>query len=107
METAFLLVCSHFVCDYPLQSEFIAVGKNPAKSPYHGVPWFWIMAAHAFTHGLGVFLATRWISLGIAETVIHFGIDWAKCRDWFGINVDQLLHLTCKALWVLIFFTVH
>lgn len=57
--TLFLLICSHFVCDYPLQSDFIAVGKNPAKSPYNGVHWFWIMCGHSFTHGAGVAIVTN------------------------------------------------
>ena len=65
----FMLLCSHFVCDYPLQSEFIAVGKSPLKSPHCGVPWYYIMAGHAFTHGAGVFIVTGSVWLGIASRV--------------------------------------
>lgn len=99
MSMLFWLVASHFVCDYPLQSEFIAVGKNPAKSPHNGVPWYWIMAGHAFTHGAGVALVTGSTALGMAETVLHFFIDWLKCKGHTTIGQDQLLHIDCKLLW--------
>lgn len=97
----FYLLCSHFVCDYPLQSDFIAVGKNPAKSPLNGVHWFWIMCGHAFTHGAGVSVVTGSVALGIAETVAHFFIDLAKCKGMTTCNEDQLLHILCKAVWFL------
>lgn len=96
----FMLLCSHFVCDYPLQSEFIAVGKSPLKSPHCGVPWYYIMAGHAFTHGAGVFIVTGSVWLGIAETAVHFLIDWNKCLGRFGIHADQALHVACKVAWV-------
>ena len=95
----FYLLASHFVCDYPLQSDFIAVGKSPLKSPHNGVPWYWIMTGHCFTHGLGVALATGNVWLGIAETVVHFVIDVAKCLGYTSINTDQYLHILCKLAW--------
>lgn len=108
MTTFFYLIASHFICDYPLQSDFIAVGKNPDKSPHNGVPWQWIMLAHAFTHGCGVALATGNVWLGMAETVAHYVIDFGKCDDSFGTgasaaNIDQWLHIGCKVLWYAIF----
>lgn len=102
MTTLFYLLASHFVCDYPLQSDFIAIGKSPKKSPYNGVPWFWIMAGHSFTHGAGVALATNNVWLGIAETVAHFIIDTAKCMGFTSINTDQFLHIACKLAWLAI-----
>lgn len=99
--TLFLLICSHFVCDYPLQSDFIAVGKNPAKSPYNGVHWFWIMCGHSFTHGAGVAIVTNNVWLGISETVAHFLIDLAKCKGLTNIHTDQFLHIICKLVWFL------
>lgn len=95
----FYLLCSHFVCDYPLQSDFIAVGKSPLKGVQNGVPWYWIMLAHAFTHGAGVSFVTGNVWLGVAETIAHFFIDLAKCFGITSINQDQLLHIACKALW--------
>lgn len=103
MTTLFYLIASHFICDYPLQSEFIAVGKDERNSPYKGVSWGWIMFAHAITHGTGVALATSNVWLGIAETIAHFNIDGAKCDGMISTNTDQLLHIGCKLLWFAIF----
>ena len=102
MTTLFYLIASHFICDYPLQSEFIAVGKNPAKSPHNGVPWYWIMWGHAFTHGAGVALATGIWWLGALETLAHFCIDHAKCMGATDIDDDQWLHIGCKGIWFFI-----
>lgn len=99
MTVLFYLIASHFVCDYPLQSDFIAIGKNPEKGIYNGVPWYWIMAGHSFTHGAGVALATNNVWLGIIETVCHFFIDVAKCVRLTTINEDQLAHIGCKLAW--------
>jgi hypothetical protein len=35
----------------------------------------------------------------MAETVLHWLIDFGKCEKWYSIHVDQGLHLLCKALW--------
>lgn len=94
----FYLVCSHFICDYPLQSSYMAIGKNP-KSRNEGPAWFWIMAAHCFTHGAGVALATGSVWLGVAEVVAHFCIDTGKCLGWYDLNFDQIMHLVCKVAW--------
>lgn len=97
----FYLLCSHFVCDYPLQSDFIAVGKSPKPGTLNGVPWLWIMLGHCFTHGAGVAFVTGSVGLGIAETVAHFVIDVAKCLKLTTINADQGLHILCKLVWLL------
>jgi hypothetical protein len=95
----FYLLCSHFVCDYPLQSDFIAVGKSPKKGSLNGVPWPYTMAGHAFTHGAGVSMVTGSVVLGIAETVAHFIIDVLKCYGITNIHIDQALHIACKLAW--------
>lgn len=87
-----LLVFGHFLADYPLQGEFIALGKN-RTCPLPGMPWYQILFAHAFIHG-GMVAAAIVLAgfsgypvlfglafpLAIAETVVHFGIDDWKCR---------------------------
>jgi hypothetical protein len=45
-------------------------------------------------------LVTGSPSLALAELLLHALIDRLKCRGWYGITVDQLLHLACKLLWV-------
>lgn len=96
---AFLLVAFHFVCDYSLQNDFMAVGKNPANKETNGVPWYWIMASHSFVHGAAVAILTQSVLLGLAETVIHFIIDVGKCKKLINADQDQCLHVACKILW--------
>jgi hypothetical protein len=87
-----LLVFGHFLADYPLQGEFIALGKN-RTCPLPGTPWYQILLAHAFMHGglVAAAIVLAGISghpalfalafpLAIAETIVHFAIDDWKCR---------------------------
>lgn len=39
------------------------------------------------------------VILALAETVLHTLTDHAKCRGWFGIHVDQAIHIGSKLLW--------
>lgn len=96
----FLLLAGHAVADYPLQGDFLAVGKGSRDKPHFGIPWYHCLAAHSLIHGGFVAVITGSLWLGIAETTCHWFIDDAKCRRWTGINVDQALHVGCKAAWV-------
>ncbi len=96
-----LLVAAHALCDYPLQGDFLAKAKNRA-APMPGVPWWQALSAHAIIHGAAVAIITGLPVLGIAETVAHWLIDDAKCRGRIGFNTDQVLHIVCKAAWVLL-----
>lgn len=105
----FFLLAAHALMDFALQTETIATCKcrdtdNPvAKS----VPWYYWLSAHAVLHGAAVGAVARWFGFGwnpvaalaAAETVIHWLIDYGKCEKWYGIHVDQGLHVACKVLW--------
>lgn len=97
--TAFWLLSSHAVADYPLQSDFMAKGKNH-RSPLPGVDWWVILLAHSFLHGAGVALATGSLALALGEVVAHFAIDFGKSSGWYGFKSDQLLHVLAKGLWL-------
>ncbi len=97
----FLLIAAHALCDYPLQGQFLAAGKNH-RSPLPGVPWPHALAAHALIHGGAVALVTGSPLLGMAETIAHAAIDWAKCDGRIGYHTDQALHLLCKVAWVIL-----
>ena len=47
-------------------------------------------------HGYSEFAA---VWLGVTEALVHFLIDSGKCERWYGMAVDQTLHLLCKGLW--------
>jgi hypothetical protein len=105
-ELLLALLVGHALADYPLQGDFLARGKN-AAAPLPGVPWPTILLAHAAIHGGFVGYLTGSVWLGLAEFVVHAGIDHAKCTGRFGtgeraFNIDQGLHVACKVLWVLI-----
>lgn len=101
--TMFLILAGfHFLCDYPLQGDFLAMGKSSFDKPHFGIPWWHCNFAHAAIHGLAVGLVTKSVTLGLCELACHFAIDYGKSKKWFDINSDQILHLVCKALWAFV-----
>lgn len=98
-----LLVCGHFLADYPLQGDFLATAKNRFK-PIPGVPWYQAMGAHAGIHAGMVGVITGSIALAICEFLVHARIDDSKCRGDISYNMDQFLHIFCKLVWTLILF---
>ncbi|NTF17788.1 DUF3307 domain-containing protein [Agrobacterium rubi] len=128
LELLALLVFGHVVGDYPMQGQFIALGKNRTQ-PLPGTPWYQILTAHAIMHGglvaAAVVLAALSgypclfalaLPLAVAETACHWAIDDWKCRREarcrkryeceeleeqriFAYDLDQALHLACKITW--------
>lgn len=96
-----LMLAGHALCDYPLQGDFLAKGKNH-KAPLPGVPFYHCLLAHAAIHGGMVGLVTGSAGLGLAEFVAHTLIDFSKCHGLFGFDADQLLHVACKAIWAML-----
>jgi hypothetical protein len=98
-----LLIGGHFIGDYVLQNDAIALGKNRKADPARlGVNWFYWMGSHAVTHGFIVGLITQSVALGIIETILHFIIDDIKCMDGINLHIDQALHFICKILYIAI-----
>jgi hypothetical protein len=100
MSMLFLLIAAHFLADYPLQGDFLALNK--AQSGPNYVPWWQALIAHAFIHGGFVALITGYWWLGLCEVVIHAATDHAKCDKRIGINTDQAIHIACKFVWTFI-----
>jgi hypothetical protein len=112
------LLAAHAVCDYPLQGDWLSKAKNPTLifDPSAGLRkpveadrysremlehiWPLALTSHALIQAVAVQLITGSWVLGGAEFVVHFATDWAKCRNWFGYNTDQLIHILCKCAWV-------
>jgi uncharacterized protein DUF3307 len=94
------LLVWHALADYPLQGDFLAKAKNRAM-PIPGVPWWQALSAHALIHAGGVAFLTGSLPLGIVELIAHAAIDDSKCAGKISYNMDQLLHVVCKAVYVL------
>ncbi len=105
---AFALLASHAVCDFALQSDAMAKGKNrhnrttPPPGAKYQPSWAHWLTAHAMIHGAGVAFVTGIWWLGALEAGCHWLIDFNKCDNRIGMNTDQGLHLACKAVWLLI-----
>lgn len=100
LQTFLLLVCSHFLADYSLQSESMAIGKGRFDSHYNTVPWYYWMAAHCAVHSLFVMCITHNIYYGIIEFVIHFLSDYLKCKRKINIHIDQAIHIFSKLIYL-------
>jgi hypothetical protein len=104
--TFVLLLMGHALADFSLQNEWMAKHKNRHIGPSYIPPgqvkqttWPYVLSAHALIHGLMVALITGNPLLGAAETVCHWIIDFGKCESWYGIHLDQSMHVLCKVAW--------
>ena len=93
-----MLLLGHFVADYPLQGDKMAVEKCPGRDVT--LDWRWWMTAHAGTHGFVVAFLTGIPLLGVTEMIAHSLIDYGKCRLGYKLIVDQALHWLCKLIWM-------
>lgn len=101
------LLVGHAVMDFWAQSDALAQMKNRNR-PNTRVPpgqkpqtmWPYALGAHALMHGGAVALITGSVTLGSFEAAAHFAIDFGKCENWYGIHVDQALHVACKLAWL-------
>lgn len=106
----FWMLVGHALADYPLQGEFLAQAKN-RYTAIGAQFWRWALPAHALIHGGAVAAAiqaatggpsTLALALGLAETLAHAVIDAAKCSGRLSLHQDQLAHVYCKVLWVVV-----
>lgn len=91
------LLAAHWICDYPLQGDYLARAKGDFSS---GELRVYHLAAHAGIHGGAVTLITGNIWLGLIEWVLHGLIDEAKVRGKTTFGADQGLHIICKVFYV-------
>jgi hypothetical protein len=97
------LLVLHSLADYPLQGDFLAQAKNP-NTQLGKMFWPYALSSHALIHGGAVFLVTGSVWLCLAEAFIHAITDLLKCEGKLTMFGDQLIHYTCKAAWVIVFF---
>ena len=108
IEIFFILMFAHALCDYPLQGDFLAQTKNRNHEINQAIPYLWAqsLTAHSIIHGGAVALITGVWWLGALEAISHWVIDFLKCEKKISHHFDQLLHATCKFMWVLILSTL-
>lgn len=98
LDLLILLWLGHFLGDYPLQGDKMAVEKCPGCD--QTMDWRWWLLAHSATHGLIVACLTGIPLIGLAEVVAHALIDYGKCKFRYSLLIDQGLHWLCKLVWV-------
>ncbi|TAX45946.1 DUF3307 domain-containing protein (plasmid) [Rhizobium leguminosarum] len=91
---ALLLLGAHWLCDYPLQGQFLSDAKQSGPlRVYH-------LIAHSGIQGAGVAVVTGNAWVGLLEWLAHTTIDEAKVRGKTTFAQDQALHIFCKAVWL-------
>lgn len=97
----FALAIAHAVADFPLQGDYLAQTKIRGFAN-GSADWIVALCAHSLIHAGAVWLVTGSAVLGFAEFLLHGAIDFAKGRQAFSFVVDQVLHLLCKAGYVIV-----
>ena len=97
----FQMIIGHAIADFVLQPDAMGFGKNRnndaqrtkgALFPH----WYYWMTSHALVHSGAVYILTGNIFIASIELILHWMIDFSKCEGWFGVDMDQLLHIVCK-----------
>ena len=102
------MLALHAVADFPAQGPFLSAGKNRRETPYGSwIPWYYLMASHAVIHAGAVLWITNSLTCALAESVIHFATDTAKCEGKISNRTDQGIHIGCKVLWATLTVWVH
>ena len=109
MSLYFDFLAGHAFADFVFQTDAMAKGKNRNRKPDMSVvppgqtfqpTWFYWLTAHALVHGAIVGGISGRTDLAIAETICHWLIDFGKCESWYGIHIDQFLHILCKVVYI-------
>ncbi len=96
----FAFTIGHALADYPLQGDYLAREKVRSQAACL-TSWVMALSAHALVHAGAVWLISGSMGLAAAELALHWLIDLAKGERRIGMLTDQLLHLACKAGYVL------
>jgi hypothetical protein len=93
-----LLLIGHAVADSLLQPPWLSIRKRESDWTVR----LQALALHGAAHALPVALITQQPLLAILELFAHPLIDDLKARGMYGLKTDQLLHVACKVLWIVL-----
>lgn len=104
----FAFTIGHAFADFPLQGDFLSRGKNrnappPPLADGKACPanlWIYLMSAHCLIHAGFVWFISGYAILALAEFILHWAIDVAKCEGRTSFATDQWLHIATKAAYV-------
>lgn len=99
MDIFFLLLFSHALGDFGLQSEYLLTSKFPKKNKES---WYVYLLGHSIIHGGLIGFFTGSFTLALLETVCHFIIDLGLLKGKYSLLHEQLLHVVTKAAWALL-----
>ena len=105
------LLLGHALADFPLQGEFLAVGKDrhanlsqvTGGKAWPPSIWLYCLTVHALIQSAAVWIVTGSVVLCLVEFVLHWFIDWAKSEELTNFYSDQCLHIVCKAIYAGLF----
>lgn len=97
----FAFAISHALADFPLQGDYLARTKQ-RKQASTIAEWIISLTAHSLIHAGGVWILSGSVILALAEFILHWLIDLGKGEGLYGYVTDQVLHISCKAIYVII-----
>ena len=107
----FALLCGHMLGDFPLQGNFLAIGKDRHQDleKFTGIKWprsIWLycLTAHSMIHSGIVWLITGSTTFALAECLLHWVIDLIKGERITNFYGDQSLHVLCKIVYVALLY---
>lgn len=83
----FAAICFHVLCDFTLQSNYMAIGKAKGIVP--------ALALHSLVASIPGYIIGSWQGYVVCA-VAHYCIDSTKkfgLSNWVGIVLDQLAHI--------------
>lgn len=106
------LLLGHALADFPLQGQFLAVGKDrhadlsavTGGNLWPKGMWLYCLTIHSLVQATFVWIVTGSVVLSMVEFVLHWFIDFAKNERWTTFYTDQALHVSCKAIYAGLFF---
>lgn len=105
----FAFLIGHALADFPLQGNFLAIGKerfgNLEKltgTPWPRGMWVYCLTMHSLIQAGAVWIISGCAWIAVAEFFLHWLIDLAKSSRLTNFYVDQGLHIACKVVYAIL-----